>query len=230
MRVAVLASGRGSNFQSIIDASMKHKLPNCKIELLIVNKKEAYAVEIAKKYNIEHKFIESKGKKREDFDRQMLKVLSERKINIIVLAGFMRILSKTFVMKYKNRIINIHPSLLPSFPGANAHRDVIKSGVNESGCTVHFVDEGIDTGPIIMQKKVNVDEGDNEETLAAKILPLEHLILPKALHLLTSNKLKINNGKVTIKSTNPLNTAKSGRHSEVKKTYVEKTNFKEKQL
>ena len=200
MRVAVLASGRGSNFQSIIDASKENRLPNCKIELLIVNKKEAYAVERAKKHNIAYKIIESENKKREDFDRQMLEVLTKNKIEIVVLAGFMRILSKPFITKYKNRIINIHPSLLPLFPGANAHRDVIESGAKKSGCTVHFVDEGVDTGPIIMQKAVAVDENDNEETLAAKILPLEHQIFPKALHLLTSKKLEIKEGKVTIRS------------------------------
>ena len=200
MRVAILASGRGSNFQSIIDASNKNKLPNCNIVLLIVNKKEAYALERAKKHNIAYKIIESKNKKREDFDHQILEVLAKNKIEIVVLAGFMRILSKHFITKYKNRIINIHPSLLPLHPGAHAHRDVIRSGAKESGCTVHFVDEGIDTGPIIMQETVAVDKNDNEETLAAKILPLEHQIFPKALHLLTSKKLKINKGKVTIKS------------------------------
>ena len=199
MRVAILASGRGSNFQSIIDASNENKLPNCRIELLIVNKKDAYAVERAKRHKIAYRIIESKDKKREDFDQQMLEVLTKKKIEIVVLAGFMRILSKPFVTKYKNRIINIHPSLLPLFPGAHAHRDVIKSGVKKSGCTVHFVDEGVDTGPIIMQETVTVDKNDNEETLAAKILPLEHRIFPKALHLLTSKKLEIKEGKVTIR-------------------------------
>ena len=200
MRVAILASGRGSNFQSIIDASKEKKLPNCKIELLIVNKKEAYAVERAKKHNIAFRIIESKNKKRKDFDLQVLEVLAKHEIEIVVLAGFMRILSKPFITKYKNRIINIHPSLLPLHPGAHAHRDVIKSGAKESGCTVHFVDEGVDTGPIIMQETVLVDKNDNEETLAAKILPLEHRIFPKALHLLTSKKLEIKQGKVTIRS------------------------------
>ena len=173
MRVAILASGRGSNFQSIIDASNKNKLPNCNIVLLIVNKKEAYAVERAKKHNIAYKIIESKNKKREDFDHQILEVLAKNKIEIVVLAGFMRILSKPFITKYKNRIINIHPSLLPLHPGAHAHRDVIKSGAKESGCTVHFVDEGVDTGPIIMQETVVVDKNDNEETLSNNILSHE---------------------------------------------------------
>ena len=200
MRVAVLASGSGSNFQSIIDAGNRNELPNCRVELLVVNKSEAYAVERAIKHNIPYHIIESKNKKREDFDQEILEILAENKIDVVVLAGFMRILSKLFVNKYKNRIINIHPSLLPSFPGANAHRDVIRSGATVSGCTVHFVDEGVDSGPIIMQKSVTVNPNDNEKTLASKILPLEHIIIPKALHLLSSGKLEIKKGKVDIKS------------------------------
>ena len=199
MRVAVLASGRGSNFQSIIDASSRDELPNCNIVLLIANNREAYAIERAKKHKINYKIIESSNKKREEFDQDVLKVLKENDIEIIALAGFMRILSKTFIKEYRNKIINIHPSLLPSFPGAHAHRDVIKAGAKESGCTAHIVDEGVDTGPIIMQRSVKVDVNDNEDTLASKILPLEHQILPRALHLLTSKKLEINKGKVIIK-------------------------------
>ena len=200
MEVAVLASGRGSNFQSIIDASSRGEIPNANIKLLIVNEKNAYAIERAKKHNIPHYLIESKNKKRSDFDLEMLEILHENRIDIIVLAGFMRILSTHFVNKYKNKIINIHPSLLPLFPGAHAHRETIKAGVSESGCTVHFVDDGVDTGPIIIQKSVPVNRNDTEETLANKILPLEHQIFPKALDLLTSRKLKINKGKVTIEA------------------------------
>ena len=200
MEVAVLASGRGSNFQSIIDASIRGEIPNAHIKLLIVNEKNAYATERAKKHNIPHYLVESKNKGRTDFDLEILEILQENKIDIIVLAGFMRILSTHFVNEYKNKIINIHPSLLPLFPGARAHREAIKAGVSESGCTVHFVDNGVDTGPIIIQKTVSVDKNDTEETLANKILPLEHQIFPKALDLLTSQKLKINKGKVTIEA------------------------------
>ena len=200
MRVAILASGSGSNFQSIIDAASRDELPNCNIVLLIANIKEAYAIERAKKHKINYKIIESSNKKREEFEQEVLKVLKENGIEIIALAGFMRILSKTFIKEYRNKIINIHPSLLPSFPGAHAHKDVIKAGAKESGCTAHIVDEGVDTGPIIMQRSVTVDVNDDEQTLASKILPLEHQIFPKALHLLTSKKLEISKGKVTIKS------------------------------
>jgi len=200
MEVAVLASGRGSNFQSIIDASNRGEIPNANIKLLIVNKKNAYAIERAKKHNIPHYLVESKNKERTEFDLEMLEILHVNKIDIIVLAGFMRILSTDFVNKYKNKIINIHPSLLPLFPGAHAHRDTIRAGVTESGCTVHFVDDGVDTGPVIIQKTVTIDKNETEETLANKILPLEHQIFPKALDLLTSQKLRINEGKVTIKT------------------------------
>ena len=200
MEVAVLASGRGSNFQSIIDASIRGEIPNANIKLLIVNKKNAYSIERAKKHNIPHYLVESKNKKRTEFDLEMLEILCDNKIDVIVLAGFMRILSKHFVNEYKNRIINIHPSLLPLFPGAHAHRDTIRAGVSESGCTVHFVDDGVDTGPIIIQKTVTLDKNETEETLAKKILPLEHQIFPRALHLLTSDKLKIENGKVSIEA------------------------------
>ena len=125
MRVAVLASGRGSNFQSILDASERGKLPNCKIKLLIVNKKEAYAIERAKNHNVPYYIIESDNKKREEFDLEMLKILKSNQIEIVVLAGFMRILSKQFISEYKDKIINIHPSLLPKFPGAHAHLSLI---------------------------------------------------------------------------------------------------------
>ena len=200
MEVAVLASGRGSNFQSIIDASIRGEIPNANIKLLMVNEKNAYSIERAKKHNIPHYLVESKNKKRTEFDLEMLEILCDNKIDVIVLAGFMRILSKHFVNEYKNRIINIHPSLLPLFPGAHAHRDTIRAGVSESGCTVHFVDDGVDTGPIIIQKTVTLDKNETEETLAKKILPLEHQIFPRALHLLTSDKLKIENGKVNIEA------------------------------
>ena len=200
MEIAVLASGNGSNFQAIIDASVRGELPNTNIKLLIVNEKGAYAIERAKKHNIPYYLIESKGKERNKFDLEILNTLKENKIDIIVLAGFMRILSPHFVKEYRNKIINIHPSLLPLFPGAHAHRDAIQAGATESGCTVHFVDEGIDTGPIILQESVNIDKEDTEETLAMKVLPLEHRIFPKAIELLSSQKLKINKGKVNIET------------------------------
>ena len=198
--MAVLASGNGSNFQAIIDASTRGELPNANIKLLIVNKKDAYAIKRAKKHNIPYYLIESKNKERDEFDLEILNILEKNEIEVVALAGFMRILSPNFVKEYRNRIINIHPSLLPLFPGAHAHRDAIESGAIKSGCTVHFVDEGIDTGPIILQESVSIDKEDTEETLAMKILPLEHKLFPKAIGLLTSQKIKINKGKVSIEA------------------------------
>lgn len=200
MEIAVLASGNGSNFQAIIDASISGELPNVNIKLLVVNKKEAYAIERAKKHNIPYYLINSKNKERGEFDLEILNILKKNKIDIVVLAGFMRILSPNFVKQYPNKIINIHPSLLPLFPGAHAHRDAIESGATKSGCTVHFVDEGIDTGPIILQESVGIDKEDTEKTLAMKILPLEHKIFPKAIELLSSQKIKVNEGKVSIEA------------------------------
>ena len=142
--------------------------------------------------------VKSKNKKRKNFEIEILEILSRNAIEVIALAGFMRILSKHFVNKYKDKIINIHPSLLPKFPGANAHRDAIEAGANESGCTVHFVDEGVDTGPIILQESIKIDRKDDENSLAKKILPLEHKIYPIAIELLCSQKLDIKEGKVII--------------------------------
>ena len=186
--------------EAIAKACQEGNIP-ATIELVISNQTNVKGLERAKKFHLMSKVIEHQQfNSREEFDQALLEQILPIEPDLVVLAGFMRILSKPFITKYKNRIINIHPSLLPLFPGANAHRDVIKSGVKESGCTVHFVDEGVDTGPIIMQETVAVDKNDSEETLAAKILPLEHLIFPKALHLLTSKKLEIKEGKVIIRS------------------------------
>ena len=198
MKVGVMASGRGSNFQALINASQKGLMPDVEITILIVNKKNAYAIQRAKKNGIEYKIITSDDKTREEFDRTALKILEKKGIDIVVLAGFMRLLTPEFIAKYRNKILNIHPSLLPLFPGANAHRDTIAHGAKISGCTAHFVDEGIDTGPIIMQRTVNIEENETEESLSEKILPHEHEILPIALQLLCSGKIVLNGRDVVI--------------------------------
>ncbi len=198
MKVAVMASGRGSNFQAIIDSSERGEMPNAQIVHLIADNKDAYAIQRASKHKIDYTVIESKKYSREDFEIHTLKVLQNKKVDVIVLAGFMRILTSKFINSYKNKIINIHPSLLPSFPGAHAHRDTISYGAKISGCTVHLVDEGVDTGPIIMQASLQVDENETEETLSQKILPLEHELLPRALELFCSKKLKIDGRNVSI--------------------------------
>jgi len=198
MKVAVMASGRGSNFQAIINSSEKGEMPNAEIVHLISDKKDAYAIQRATDHGIKHTVIESKNCSREDFENQTLKVLKAENIDVVVLAGFMRILTSRFINAYKNRIINIHPSLLPAFPGAHAHRDAINYGSKISGCTVHFVDEGVDTGPIIMQASVEMEDNETEETLSQKILPLEHKLLPAALELFCSKKIKIDGRNVSI--------------------------------
>jgi len=195
-----MASGRGSNFQALIDAAESGETPDVELVHLIVNKKGAYAIQRAKKHGIEHTLITSDDKTRREFDQGVLGLLKKQNIEVIVLAGFMRILTPEFIDAYRNRILNIHPSLLPSFPGAHAHRDAIKYGVKVSGCTAHLVDEGIDSGPIIMQTPVTVSEEETEESLANKILEYEHQMLPKALQLLCSGKIIVNGRHIEIKS------------------------------
>ena len=195
-----MASGRGSNFQAILKEKQKGNLPDVEISHLIVNKRKAQAIKIAGKYNIPYNIIESKGNTRTEFEKKILDIFKEKNIEIIVLAGFMRILTSNFINIYKNRIINIHPSLLPAFPGAHAQRDAIEFGATKSGCTVHFVDEDVDSGPIIMQASVNLEKGETENSLSAKILVKEHQIFPKVLQLLCSNKIEINGQNIKISS------------------------------
>ena len=199
MKVGVMASGRGSNFQAIIDAGSRGETPDVEISQLIVNKPKAYAIEIAKKNSIPYEIVDSVTMTREEFDKEVIRIFDKKEIQTIVLAGFMRILTPLFINKYKNKILNIHPSLLPAFPGAHAHKDAITYGAKISGCTVHFVDEGVDSGPIIMQAPVEISNNETEDSLSEKILVHEHKILPKALQLLCSGKVILDGRKVTIK-------------------------------
>ena len=200
MKVGVMASGRGSNFQALIDSVAQGEAPDVEIAQLIVNKSDAYAIERAVKNNIKFDYIDSSAISRESFDKKAIEIMESAKVEIIVLAGFMRILSPLFINKYKNKILNIHPSLLPAFPGANAHRDALTYGAKISGCTVHLVDENVDSGPIIMQTSVEINEDETEESLSEKILFHEHKMLPKALQLMCSNRLNIEGRRVTINS------------------------------
>jgi phosphoribosylglycinamide formyltransferase-1 len=200
MKVGVMASGRGSNFQAIIDAGIRGETPDVEIVHLIVNKIDAYAIERAKKYGIKFDVIDSNAMSRDKFDQKVIDVFLKKNIEVVVLAGFMRILTPKFIKTYRNKILNIHPSLLPAFPGAHAHRDTINYGAKISGCTAHLVDDGIDSGPIIMQVSIEVENGETEDSLSAKILVHEHKILPKALQLLCSDKLIMVGRKVEIKT------------------------------
>ena len=191
IRLGVLCSGRGTDLQSIIDAISDGKL-TAEIAVVLTDKPDVMALKRAQKAGIKNLCIErTKFNSKSDFETALLSELKAAKVDLVILAGFMRILSPLFVHEYRERIMNIHPSLLPSFPGAHAHRDVLAYGVKISGCTVHFVDEGTDSGPIIMQAAVEVKDDDTEETLAARVLEQEHIIYPKAIQLYVEGKLKI---------------------------------------
>lgn len=199
MKLGVLCSGRGTDLQSIIDSITDKKL-DAEISIVLTDKPNVMALTRAEKVGIKNICVDRKSfDNQADFEKSLLNELKTAEVDLVILAGFMRILSPSFVHEYKDRIMNIHPSLLPSFPGAHAHRDVLNYGVKISGCTVHFVDEGTDSGPIIMQAAVEVKDDDTEETLAARVLEQEHIIYPKAIQLFVENRLKIVGRKVLIK-------------------------------
>ena len=196
-KLGVLCSGRGTDLQSIIDAIEAGQVP-AEIAIVLTDK-EAYALERAKKAGIEAVCVDRKQfDGREPFEKALIEKLEAAGVTLVVLAGFMRILTPYFVGHFAGRIMNIHPALLPSFPGAHAHRDVLAYGVKVSGCTVHFVDEGTDSGPIIMQAAVPVLDDDTEETLGARVLKEEHRIYPECIRLYCEGKLKVEGRKVTI--------------------------------
>ena len=198
IKLAVLVSGRGSNLQAIIDACESNRI-NAEVIVVISDKKDAYALERAKKHNIKNFFIDPKAfPNREEHEKAIAKIIDELQIDLICLAGYMRILTSYFVNKYKGKIMNIHPSLLPSFPGTSGQLDALQYGVKFSGCTVHFVDEGEDTGPIILQAVVPVKDDDTVESLSARILEEEHKIYPEAINLFANGKLKIEGRRVKI--------------------------------
>jgi phosphoribosylglycinamide formyltransferase-1 len=196
-KLGVLCSGRGTDLQSIIDAIEAGQVP-AEIAIVLTDK-EAYALERARKAGIEAVCVDRKQfDGREPFEKALIEKLEAAGVTLVVLAGFMRILTPYFVGHFAGRIMNIHPALLPSFPGAHAHRDVLAYGVKVSGCTVHFVDEGTDSGPIIMQAAVPVLDDDTEETLGARVLKEEHRIYPECIRLYCEGKLKVEGRKVTI--------------------------------
>ena len=197
--LGVMASGRGSDLQSIIDAIKSGQIKATKIGVVITDKPDVMALERARKAGIVAVCVNRKEyEDRVKFEEKLVEVLHEYGVTLVILAGFMRILSPYFVREFKNRIMNIHPSLLPSFGGAHAHRDVLAYGVKVSGCTVHFVDEGMDSGPIIMQKAVPVLDDDTEDTLAARVLEQEHIIYPKVIELYLAGKIHVNGRQVKI--------------------------------
>jgi phosphoribosylglycinamide formyltransferase-1 len=202
LRIGVLASGRGSNLQAIIDAIDAGRL-DARIVLVLSNKQEAVALERARKHGLTGVFLDPKPfagqpDSRETYDRAVLDVLRKHDVELVLLAGYMKIVTPVLVKAYENRMMNIHPSLLPSFPGLDVQKKAIDHGVKVSGCTVHFVTEGVDEGPIIIQAAVPIVEGDTPESLAARILVEEHTIYPKAVQLYAEGRLKVDGRVVRV--------------------------------
>ena len=198
VNIAVLVSGRGSNLQAIID-SIENGYLNAQIAVVISDIGDAYALERARKHGIEAVFIDPKRfPSKDSYEEEVLRVLKDRNVRFVLLAGYMRILGNPLLAAYKNCILNIHPALLPSFPGLHAQKQAFDHGVKVAGCTVHFVDDKLDGGPIILQRCVDVKENDTAETLADRILEQEHKIYPEAVKLAVENRLRIEGRKVKI--------------------------------
>jgi phosphoribosylglycinamide formyltransferase-1 len=188
--LGILLSGRGSNFVAIADSIDAGRIPDARIAIVISNKADAPGIATARQRGLDALVIASKGKPREQHDREVVAALSERKVDLVCLAGYMRLLSPWFVQQFPQRILNIHPSLLPAFPGLEAQEQAFAYGVKVSGCTVHFVDEELDHGAIIVQKTCPVLETDNEHTLAARILELEHVAYTEAINIVLRGAFK----------------------------------------
>ena len=203
LKLGILISGRGSNMESILKAIKKKNIP-IEPAVVISNRADARGLKIAQKLGVKTDIVQSKGFEgtRWEYDKKIIATLKKHGVTqtngLVCLAGFMRIISPEFVKKFKNRIINIHPALLPAFPGLDSQKQALDYGAKFSGCTVHFVDAGMDTGPIIIQSVVKIKEDDTEETLAKRILKEEHRIYPQAVGLFAENKIKVKGRKTTI--------------------------------
>jgi phosphoribosylglycinamide formyltransferase-1 len=190
-RIGVLLSGRGSNFVALADSVDGGRIPDAEIALVLSNREGAAGIERAKERGLPTRVISSKGLEREVFDRQVVAALQESKVDLICLAGYMRLLSPFFVAAFPQRILNIHPSLLPSFPGLESQRQALEYGVKFAGCTVHFVDENLDAGAIVLQAVVAVQDGDTDATLSERILAEEHRIYSEAVKVVLDGKFKV---------------------------------------
>ena len=192
----MLLSGRGSNLEALADSVTAGRIPDAEISVVISNREDAPGLRRATERRIPARVIPSKGVEREAYDRLVVAALNEARVDLVCLAGFMRLLSPYFVAAFRGRILNIHPSLLPSFPGLESQRQALDYGVKFSGCTVHFVDENLDAGPIVTQAIVSIEPGDTDETLAARILSEEHRIYTEAVRLVLSGKFRIEGRRV----------------------------------
>jgi phosphoribosylglycinamide formyltransferase-1 len=199
-RIGVLLSGRGSNFEALADSVSAGRIPDAEIALVLSNREGAPGIERARARRLPALVIPSKGLEREVYDRQVVRALREAGVELVCLAGYMRLLSPYFVAAFPLRILNIHPSLLPSFPGLESQKQALDYGVKFAGCTVHFVDENLDAGPIILQAVVGVEDGDDEDTLSARILKEEHRIYSEAVKIVCEGKFKIAGRRVILTS------------------------------
>ena len=195
--IGILLSGRGSNFEAIAKNVASGKISNARIAIVISNRTDAGGIEVAQRLGLEAVVIPSKGKAREDHDREVAARLQQQSVDLVCMAGYMRLLSPWFVKQFPHRILNIHPSLLPAFPGLEAQEQAFAYGVKVAGCTVHFVDEELDHGPIIVQKSVPVLDSDDEHTLAARILEQEHIAYSEAIKIVLEGNFNIVGRRIT---------------------------------
>jgi len=197
-RIGVLLSGRGSNFEALAESVAAGRIPNAEIAIALSNREDARGIEKARAFGIEARVISSKGLEREAYDKLVIAALQEQRVDLVCLAGYMRLLSPQFVAAFRDRILNIHPSLLPSFPGLEAQRQALEHGAKFSGCTVHFVDENLDAGPIVLQACVPIEDSDTPETLAERILLEEHRIYTEAVRIVLEGRYRIEDRRVLI--------------------------------
>jgi phosphoribosylglycinamide formyltransferase-1 len=195
-RIGILLSGRGSNFEALAESVAAGRIPGAEIAIVISNREGAPGIDRARARGIEARVIPSKGLQREEYDRLVVAVLKDKRVDLVCLAGFMRLLSPYFVSEFRGRILNIHPSLLPAFPGLESQRQALEYGVKFSGCTVHFVDENLDAGPVIAQAVVPVLDADTPDTLAEKILKEEHRVYTEAVRLVLEGRYHIEGRRV----------------------------------
>jgi phosphoribosylglycinamide formyltransferase-1 len=198
-RIGVLLSGRGSNFEALADSIASGRIPNAEIAIVLSNREGAPGIDHARARGLAVRVIPSKGLEREAYDRQVVSALRDADVELICLAGYMRLLSPYFVAAFPQRILNIHPSLLPSFPGLESQKQALDYGVKFAGCTVHFVDENLDAGPIVLQAVVPIEDQDTEETLSGRILKEEHRIYSEAVKIVLAGNYKIE-GRRVVKS------------------------------
>jgi phosphoribosylglycinamide formyltransferase 1 len=197
-RIGVLISGRGSNFEALAASVDAGRIPNAEIAIVLSNREDAPGLDRARARGIPARGIASKGLEREAFDRQILAALQEKKVDLVCLAGYLRLLSPYFVRAFPNRILNIHPSLLPAFPGLESQRQALEHGVKFAGATVHFVDEQLDAGPIIVQAVVPIEDADTVDTLSARILREEHRIYTEAVNIVLEARYRIDGRRVLV--------------------------------